>query len=131
MSVIITKLCKPLTAAEVEVRIGTTAQSGFSLLAYKTARTDVNRLNDACGTLWKNRHFYDDEKLLCCEILIFDNDEWIGRSDVGKESFAEKEYVRPFATAIAKDLAFNLFDFYKKAHGMPSYTWLKIGLSLK
>jgi hypothetical protein len=38
------------------------------------------------------------------------------------ETFAEKSHVRPFAGEEAKDLAFNLFDFYKKAHGMPSYT---------
>jgi hypothetical protein len=38
------------------------------------------------------------------------------------ETFAEKNYVRPLGEKAAKDLAFNLFDFYKKAHGMPSYT---------
>ena len=45
-----------------------------------------------------------------------------GKVIMRSETFAEKNYVRPFAEEAAKDLAFNLFDFYKKAHGMPSYT---------
>ena len=88
---IIKALCEPLKKEDVEVRIGSTAISGFSLLAYKTARTDVKRLNDACGLGWKNRHYYDAKDNICCEILIKFDDEWIGRTDVGKESMAEKE----------------------------------------
>lgn len=38
------------------------------------------------------------------------------------ETYAEKEYVRPLAAEMAKDLAFKFFDIYKKAHGMPSFT---------
>ena len=38
------------------------------------------------------------------------------------ETFAEKNHVRPLGEETAKKLAFNLFDVYKKAHGMPSYT---------
>jgi len=38
------------------------------------------------------------------------------------ESWAEKEYVRPLAAGDAKETAFKLFDIYKKAHGMASYT---------
>ena len=38
------------------------------------------------------------------------------------ESFAEKEYLRPFAMTKAKELAFELFNVYKKAHNMPYYT---------
>lgn len=38
------------------------------------------------------------------------------------ETYAEKNYVRPLGEEKAKKLAFDLFDFYKKAHGMPSYT---------
>ena len=91
MSGKIKDLGKPLSKDEVELRIGTTAISGFSLLPYKTARTDVNRLNSVCGLNWKNRHFYDDKELICCEISILENDKWIGRSDVGKESYTEKE----------------------------------------
>jgi len=39
-----------------------------------------------------------------------------------KESFIEKEHLRPFAEERAKHAAFNFFDIYKKSHGMVSYT---------
>jgi len=38
------------------------------------------------------------------------------------EIWAEKEYIRPFVEKDAKDKAFLLFDIYKKAHGMASFT---------
>ena len=38
------------------------------------------------------------------------------------DSFIEKEHFRKNATEGATKLLFNLFDIYKKAHGMPSYT---------
>ncbi|MBU1252079.1 MAG: hypothetical protein KJ905_03165 [Nanoarchaeota archaeon] len=38
------------------------------------------------------------------------------------ESWAEKEYIRPFVGNDAKEKAFLLFDIYKKAHGMASFT---------
>ena len=87
------KLDSPLTKDEVELRIGMVNISGFSLLAYKTARTDVNRLNKVHGDNWKNNHFYDSKDNICCEILVWNPTikEWIGRSDVGVESFTEKE----------------------------------------
>ncbi len=40
---------------------------------------------------------------------------------IKSEDFLEKTYLRPLANTAAKELAFNLFDIYKKAHGMPSY----------
>jgi len=38
------------------------------------------------------------------------------------ENYVEKEYLRPLAEAGAQEFTFKLFDVYKKAHGMPSYT---------
>ena len=38
------------------------------------------------------------------------------------DSFIEKEHIRPLATEKAIETTFNLFDIYKKAHGMPSYS---------
>ena len=38
------------------------------------------------------------------------------------DDFIESEHLRPFAAEGAKETAFNLFDIYKKSHGMPSYT---------
>lgn len=39
-----------------------------------------------------------------------------------KESFLEKVHLRPLAEEKAKETTFKIFDIYKKAHGMPSYT---------
>jgi len=41
---------------------------------------------------------------------------------IEKDSWVEKTQIRPFAAQTAAESAFNIFDVYKKAHGMPSYT---------
>ena len=41
---------------------------------------------------------------------------------VRKDDWIEKTHLRKLAAENAKELAFDLFDIYKKAHGMPSYT---------
>ncbi len=38
------------------------------------------------------------------------------------DNFIEKQHLRPLAAESATETTFNLFDIYKKAHGMPSYT---------
>ena len=38
-----------------------------------------------------------------------------------KDNWIESTHLRPFAAAKAIETAFDLFDIYKKAHGMPSY----------
>ena len=38
------------------------------------------------------------------------------------ENYAEKEIIRKLASKNAEDITFRVFDTYKKAHGMPSYT---------
>ena len=90
---ILEDLSKPLSKDDVELRIGTTSAKGFSLLLYKTARTDVKRLNKVCGLNWKNEHYYDNNGLLCCTISIYNEatNQWVNRTDVGVESFTEKE----------------------------------------
>lgn len=97
---IINELSKPLSIDDIEFRIGSVAKAkqgeqpkGFSMLAYKTARTDVKRLNDCVGLNWKNKYFYDTTGILCCEISIYNSEikEWISRVDVGTESITEKE----------------------------------------
>ena len=41
---------------------------------------------------------------------------------VSHDNWIEKNEIRPLAAVGAIENAFNLFDVYKKAHGMPSYT---------
>jgi hypothetical protein len=88
---LIQKLCNPLDKADIELRVGTTSAKGFSLLAYKTARTDVKRLNEVCGLNWSNTYFYDAKDILSCAIAIKHDGEWVSRVDVGTESNTEKE----------------------------------------
>jgi hypothetical protein len=38
------------------------------------------------------------------------------------DTFLEATHLRTYAAESAKDILFNLFDIYKKAHQMPSYT---------
>ena len=38
------------------------------------------------------------------------------------DNYVEKEYLRKLAAKNAQESSFRLFDLYKKAHGMPSYT---------
>lgn len=45
------------------------------------------------------------------KIIIVNPDNWI-----------EKTHLRTLASQAAEDIAFKLFDIYKKSHGMPSYT---------
>lgn len=44
------------------------------------------------------------------------------KTEVKKESFAEKEYIRKFVAEQIRKNTFDLFDVYKKAHGMASFT---------
>jgi hypothetical protein len=41
---------------------------------------------------------------------------------IRKDDYLEKNHIRPFVAEDAKTMAFTIFDVYKKAHGMPSYT---------
>ena len=87
----IDSLCRPLGKEDIELRTGTCNAKGFSILLYKTARTDVKRLNEVFGLNWKNSYHYDAKDTLSCTISIKSDGEWIDRSDVGTESRAEKE----------------------------------------
>lgn len=88
---ILKKLSKPLDIKEVEFRVQSISSKGWAtLLAYKDARTDMNRLDEVCGTNWQNKYEVIDGQLFC-SIGIKIKDEWIWRSDVGTESQTEKE----------------------------------------
>lgn len=45
-----------------------------------------------------------------------------GKIIIKPDAFIEREYLRTLAAEKAKNLAFEFFDVYKKAHGMASYT---------
>lgn len=82
---------RPLRADEIECRVGTINDKGFSLLLYKDARCDM-RMLDEMGVIWTRRH-YECKGNLFCEVGIYDDDlkQFIYRSDCGTESNTEKE----------------------------------------
>ncbi len=113
------KLTEPLKPNEIELRIGSiSALKGFSLLAYKTARTDRNRLDDVVGCMnWQNKHYVDAHNNVICKIGIWDEDkkQWIWKEDTGAESFTEKEkgsYSDSFKRAGFRwGIGIELYDF--------------------
>lgn len=82
-----------LRADEIECRVGLMNEKGVSLLLFKDARADMNILDETVGPLnWKREHISMDGRLYC-KVSLYNKDlgEWISKTDVGAESFAEKE----------------------------------------
>lgn len=87
---IITKLSEPLNIEDVDFRIQSINKGGYAtILAYKDARVDMNRLDAVCGVNWQTKYELIDGQLFCSIGIKIDGD-WVWRQDVGEESFAEK-----------------------------------------
>lgn len=82
-----------LRADEIECRVATVNEKGLSLLLYKDARTDQNILDEVFTPFgWKRSHQCIDGNLYCTvEIWDKEKQQWIGKTDVGTTSYAEKE----------------------------------------
>lgn len=81
---------RPLKAEEVEVRVGTCNENGCSLLLYKTARCDMQLLDESVGPeKWQCRYESIDGKLFC-SIGVYCG-EWVWKSDTGTESNMEAQ----------------------------------------
>ena len=81
-----------LRADEIECRVGTVKKGkGCSLLLYKTARTDMNILDEVFGMAnWQTEH-YEVKGKDFCRIGIRVDGEWIWKSDCGAETNVEAE----------------------------------------
>lgn len=81
---------RPLTADEVECRIGNTYQdqAAVTLLLYKTARTDMALLDEVVGNNNWRTDFMEVHGNLFCQLSIWDAEkqEWIPKMDCGIES---------------------------------------------
>ena len=84
---------RPLTADEVEVRIGTVGEKGVTFLLYKNARTDMQVLDEVFGTWNWQRDHKDVKGNMYCGIGIWDEKKqcWVWKWDCGTESNTEKE----------------------------------------
>lgn len=88
----LSNLSKPLTVDQIEFRIQSINKGGYAtILAYKDARCDMQRLDDVCTPLnWKREHLRDNAN---CVVSIFDatTNRWVGKEDTGTESNAEAQ----------------------------------------
>ena len=81
----------PLKAEQVECRVGTVGNGGYSVLLYKTARTDMDILDEVVGPEnWQNE-FFDAGGKLFCRLTIRVDGEWISKSDCGVEGNVGEE----------------------------------------
>lgn len=87
---------RKLKADEIELRVGATNESGFSLLLYKTARVDANVLDETVGAFNWQKRFYQVKQTMICEIGInvnYDKDNeqaiFVFKGDAGDESNTE------------------------------------------
>lgn len=78
---------------EIECRIGSISEKGLSLLLYTDARAAMKILDETFGCLhWQRSHQMIGNSLYCT-VSVWDNEkqQWISKSDVGTESYTEKE----------------------------------------
>ena len=91
-----TKKIRLLTAGEIECRVGSGGKNGdkwCTILLYKDARVDMRMLDEVFGpSNWKRTHELINGNLFCT-VSIWDSEkkEWVGKQDVGVESYTEKE----------------------------------------
>lgn len=88
----INDLGKPLRIDQIDFRVQSVNKGGYAtILAYKDARVDMQRLDEVCGQLnWKREHTRDNHN---CIVSIWDESksQWISKEDTGAESASEKE----------------------------------------
>lgn len=86
------ELSKPLPIESIDFRIQSINLGGYAtILAYKDARVDMQRLDDICTPFgWKREHTRENHN---CVVSIWDESkkQWISKEDTGAESFTEKE----------------------------------------
>lgn len=81
----------PLGCDEIECRVGTANQSGVSILLYKNARVDMQRMDEMFGPEnWCRKHEVINNNLYCTVGVRYGM-EWVYKQDVGVESNTEKE----------------------------------------
>jgi hypothetical protein len=101
------KLTEPLSVEEIDFRIQSINNGGYAtVLAYKDARADMQRLDDAVGvTNWKREHARDNKNCIV-SIWCDDKKQWISKEDTGTESMAEAQ--KGLASDSFKRACFNL-----------------------
>lgn len=85
---------RKLRADEIECKVGSVSPKGASLLLYKTARTDMDLLDETYGAENWKCEYQEIKGNLYCTIYIWSESkkEWVAKQDCGVESaFGDKE----------------------------------------
>ena len=84
---------KPLGAEDIEVKVKQVGAKGAVALLYKTARTDMNVLDEVVGKSNWQDSYHEIKGNLYCAILIWDDEkgQWISKEDCGIESREDEE----------------------------------------
>lgn len=118
---------RDLRADELELRVGATTESGFSLLIYKTARADANVLDETVGVFNWQKRFYQVKNTMICSIGInvnYDDENkepyWVWKDDAGDES--NTEAIKGEASDSFKRAGFA-YSIARKLYNSP-FIWL-------
>lgn len=102
-------LSAPLPIDQIDFRVQSINKGKYAtILAYKDARVDMERLDQVVGRgFWKRSHQTIGERLYCT-VSIWNKEiqQWIDYQDVGTESYTEKE--KGQASDSFKRACFNL-----------------------
>jgi hypothetical protein len=83
-------LRRPLGIDEIDFRVQSVNKGGYAtILAYKDARADMTRLDEAVTALgWKREHTNGNAN---CTVSLYDDktNQWVSKEDTGSESNAE------------------------------------------
>lgn len=120
----ISKLSEPLLIHQIDFRIQSINKGGYAtILAYKDARVDINRLNEVCGPFgWKREHTRDNHN---CIVSIWDSEHshWVSKEDTGTESNTDAQ--KGLASDSFKRACFNW------GIGLELYDYPLISIKLK
>ena len=135
----IKELSKPLTIDQIDFRVQSINKGGYAtILAYKDARVDMERLDEVCGPLnWRREHTRDNHN---CIVSIWDESksQWVSKEDTGTESYTDAQ--KGLASDSFKRACFNwgigreLYDYpviqvklredeWNKSTDKPKATW--------
>ena len=103
------KLNTPIPIDEIDFRVQSINKGGYAtILAYKDARVDMNRLDAVYGIEgWQKKYDLIDNHLFCSVGVYSEKlNQWVWKQDVGTESNTEKE--KGEASDAFKRACFNL-----------------------
>jgi len=103
----IKKLSEPLSIDQIDFRVQSINKGGYAtILAYKDARVDMQRLDDAVGPLnWKREHTNGNHNCIV-SIWCSEKNQWVSKEDTGTESYSDSE--KGLASDSFKRACFNL-----------------------